>query len=649
MFFILSCIIGALACAPVLLGAPAVPLNHTDMIRQFESQRPRVLSLDADSSHSYDMLSLSMELNVETGWSPLTGWADLTMAGVQDQNEIAFNAVGLTVFDVFVNASAVPFVHENDTLHVQRFLGAGDTVTVAMNMSVPPVGTPWDLGYHVGTDHVYTFAEPWGARRWFPCYDQPFDKIDDLTIAVNMPSSWSLAANGVLVSTTYPEPGRKREVYYHHYPISTYLVMMSAGNFSRQIFTQDGVQYRYFALPGDSADAAYDWERTPQMVDVFAERFGDYPFDEYGMVQSEIMGGWGAMEHQTFTTYGYQLVNGHRTYEDVVSHELAHMWFGDDLSPVDFRNMWLNEGFATFAGTMFYEVVNGEEFFESVMVSLAGNYFDEDEDFRYAMYDPPEDYLFGAVEYQKGAWVLLMLRDQIMGDSLFYAAMRAYTDAHHGGTVNTEDFIEVVNRTAGQDLHWFFDQWVYQAGHPELQIDIQRRVPTDHDVTVHVRQVQTNAPAVFRFPLSIDVRTQEGTTTRVLWFDQQDQTHVMTFPATIMSANMHHFQPLLYVLAPLDATDPAGELPLDISLGDVYPNPFNSSARVPFELSVPTRVRLSLYDVTGRRVRNLKDAVYTAGRHEFMFTADASLASGLYLVSLEAAGVRKMAKAVLIK
>src|SRR3989339_1999685 len=116
------------------------------------------------------------------------------------------------------------------------------------------------------------------------------------------------------------------------------------------------------------------------MVSCFASLFGDYPFNAYGMVEAAVFNGWGAMEHQTFTTYGHRLIDGNNTYDAIVAHELSHMWFGDDLSPVDFRNIWLNEGFATYSGALWFENSVGEEVFQQHLSSMALSYFTEDDE-----------------------------------------------------------------------------------------------------------------------------------------------------------------------------------------------------------------------------------------------------------------------------
>jgi aminopeptidase N len=620
--------------------------NPTEFIRRFEAEAHRGRHpLDQDTTHSYDMLALSLDYRVETTPTPITGWAYLTLVAREPLTQIVFNAPVVTVSAVNIEDAAIPFTQHDDSLYIQHALAVQETVTLAMNCSAPIQNGAWAVGYHVAQNHVFTFAEPYGARNWYPCFDQPFDKFNEVTVAVNMPDIWTLASNGERIETTFPSAGRKREVYHHNHPISTYLVMMAAGRFSQEYHTVNGINYRYFALPGDSLHASVDWQRTPDMVQVYSEDFGPYPFESYGMVQANILGGWGAMEHQTFTTYGNHMVDGTGQYEPVAAHELAHMWFGDHLTCVDFRNIWLNEGFATYCASLFYEVAEGEQVFQSQMNQSANNYFNEDAQFRYAMYDPPDAYMFGNVEYDKGGWVLHMLRKQLLGDSLFFRTMRTYQTRFANGTVSTEDFISVVNETAGQNLHWFFDQWVYQAGHPEIQIWIQPGVPTATQVTMRVRQIQTNAP-IFRLPLLLNVTLPSGMVQQQAWFDQQDQTNVLSFAGNVQSAVLNAIQPLLY--AQWDAA-PERAVPLSFSLGEIYPNPFNSVARLPLELTTESRVRAEIFDVNGRHVMTLADERMTAGKHELTFSAGSGMASGVYLIHVEMGGLQKTVKALLLR
>lgn len=630
-------------------AAAGVPLDRTqtDFVRRMESQRrAHPGHLDADSVHSYDMISLSLDYHVNPDSQPLTGFAQIRLVARQALVQIPLNAQGMSIQGVNIYDQAIPFIHATDTLFILYPMAAGDTVAFDIQVSVPSLPGSGN-GFHSETDHAYTFSEPYGARLWMPCFDQPFDKFDDITVAVNMPDYWSLASNGALVETTYPSPGRKREVYHHHHPITTYLVMFAAGDYAKRYETVNGVLYRYFTFRDDSVRAAYDWQRTPLMVSIFENMFGAYPFEQYGMVQASIMSGWGAMEHQTFATFGRHLVDSLRTYEGVVAHELSHMWFGDNVTCVDFRNIWLNEGFATYAAALFYQQAEGEETFENNMLAFATQYFNFPELHNYATYDPPPEYLFSELEYQKAAWVLHMLREQLLGDSLFFGALRSYSAQFGGGHTDTEDLIAVVNATAGQNLRWFFDQWIYQPGHPVLYVEIQPRVPTTHDVTINVTQLQS-VSTTFRIPASVDVQTAEGTAPYFFWVDQRTQSVVRTFSGEVNSASLTAFQPLLAEFAASHAEE-SPAIVREIRLEPVYPNPFNATARVPFVLPNGGHALLRAYDIGGRLVTTLADQDFSPGRHESVFGSDPALSSGFYWIVLESGTVRRITKALLIK
>ncbi len=636
-------------CILTPLSAQPLKIPDGNLVRKAEMHNAgRWRALDADSTHSYDMLELQLDYRVEDGAVPATGVASLKLVAEEGMSIVPFNAENLQITAVHEYGTPLTFFPQNDTVYVQRTVAAGETLTLDFTVSVPIVANNSDVGYHAGWQHVFTFTEPYGSRRWYPCFDQPFDKFNRVRLAVNMPEQWSLAANGVRVETTYPAPGRKREVYVHDHPISTYLVMICAGRYSEHYETVDNVQYRYFAFPEDSLAAAYDWERTPQMVALFNQLFGQYPFGEYGMVQAAIFNGWGAMEHQTFTTYGFNLVDSMRTFEYIVAHELTHMWFGDALSPVDFRNMWLNEGFATYGDALWQEHIGGEEHYRNVMANFATYYFQEDQQIRYAPYDPPPGYLFGTVIYHKSAYILHMLREQLLGDSLFFTALNAYVNAHRYGTVDTEDFIAAVNGVANENLHWFFDQWIYQAGHPVLQVTVTHGNPEPHSVTVTVVQQQTDAP-IYRLPISVDVTTQQGTFPRQFWFDQQTQSVTQTYGSPVTDATMSAYQPLLYQGTTTNAPDPPQAPVARFELNAPYPNPFNSTTHIPFDVSRSVQVTLSLYDLSGRLVKIISSATYAAGHHEVSFSAGENLATGLYIVALDAADTRRVQKLMLLK
>lgn len=597
------------------------------------ADRWQFASLDAESLHSYDQLELWLSVSIQNGDLPMTAVATIELVTRESMSAILFNAEALTITQVLVNDIATPFVHGDDTLRVTYNAVTGETLSVSVQYSALPQDSWFETGFQTGWEQAYTFSEPFGARRWYPCWDQPSDKFSHVNMSVEMPENWTLAANGRLVSTVTPAPGRVRQSYEHTQPLAPYLVHFAVGNFSNQVFDQDGVQYRYFAWPrSDSAQAAFDWQRTPEMVNYFSGLFSDYPFDAYGMVMTDIFGGWGAMEHQTFTTYGFNLVDSLRTFEGIVAHELAHQWFGDYLSPVDFRNMWLNESFATYGDALWSEHLGGATGLENYMAQAAQYCINEEVNYppSYPIYNPPMERIFGTNVYYKGAWVLHMLRKQILGDSLFFVVLQDWVETYGGGNVSTDEFIELTHEHwSGEDFHWFFDQWLYGLGMPTLTVDVTPQ-PSLNRIDVHVIHDETQTPTNFEFPLIIEYGVTDYTERDTTWVFPTPE-HFYSILEYAPLARLAEHQITLFRESPASSPEPP-TLPSEFTLGSAYPNPFNPNVTIPLGVPHVGRVTLDLFDVTGRLVAAVFDQQVVAGEHTISYSAPSSLSAGLYLL-----------------
>lgn len=642
-----------LLCLPLLAQAQFLPLtdkpHNLTCGHANASERWLNASLDAESLHTYDQIGLFLNLRVENGDFPLVGTAEITLIPREQLSEIPMNAEGLEISAVRVNGNNVSFTHAADTLHIVYSAGMEDTVIVAVDYSAEPNPDWNDTGFQTAWDHSYTFSEPFGARRWYPCWDQPSDKFDRLRVSVNIPENWSLASNGMRVGSNPAEPGRKLETYEHFQPISSYLVMFAVGNFSEQIFGEDNIQYRYFAWPrGDSAQAAFDFERTPQMVNHFSDLFGDYPFDQYGMVMTDIFGGWGAMEHQTFTTYGFNLVDSARTFEGIVAHELAHQWFGDHLSPVDFRNMWLNEGFATYGDVLWSEFIRGEQGLVDAMRTATNICISEERNFppSYSIYDPPAERIFGVNVYYKGAWALHMLRKQILGDSLYFAVMQDWVQTYGGGNVSTQDFISMIyDHYEGQDIDWFFDQWVYGIGLPIVSFRYSW-ISGEQYFAGRITQHQTTP--YMRFPVIVEHGVDSFTEVDTFWVDAEEETEFVINTSSLI-ARLVTDQITLYEDITLESPEHPLSPPSKFELGAAYPNPFNPSVTIPLSLNKRSAVELTLFDITGRSVATVFKGSLEAGEHSLNYSAPSSLAAGVYVLRASNGEMSHTQKLLLLK
>jgi len=225
----------------------------------------------------------------------------------------------------------------------------------------------------IESDYVLSFSEPFLARYWFPCFDEPSDKAEEgVEFEITVPKGFYAAANGLLVSRTEKD-GKEVFLWRHKFPIVTYLIALTVARFQVIEDDCDGLPLRYYVEASYRQSAEYDFGRTGEMVKYFSKMFGDYAFEKYGVAVVPFFNS--AMEHQTMTTYSASLVTGDRRYERVVAHELAHHWWGDAVTMADFKDIWLNEGFASYCEALWAEHLTGAEGRDGVIRNFKERYF----------------------------------------------------------------------------------------------------------------------------------------------------------------------------------------------------------------------------------------------------------------------------------
>jgi len=346
--------------------------------------------------------------------------------------------------------------------------------------------------------HVWTQSQDEYARYWFPCLDYPHEKQRTSTTVV-VPKGTFALGNGTLVER---KDGGDTTVYRYRQdvPHSTYLVTLVAGPFvevSQGTAGRNGVPVFYYVLPGREAEGERSFGKTPAMIACFEERLGTaYPYARYSQIAvSDFI--FGGMENTTATTQTDRTLHDETAELDfssdpLVSHELAHQWFGDLLTCRDWSHAWLNEGFATFMEAVWREADLGyDEYVYDIFTGFSA-YLKEDEH-RYSrpivcnVYLTPID-IFDRHLYQKGAAVLHMLRGEL-GERRFWRSVARYVRDNAQRSVETIDFVRAIENETGRNLRGFFNQWVFREGHPKLEIraswDGDRRVAT---VTIDQKQ-----------------------------------------------------------------------------------------------------------------------------------------------------------------
>lgn len=485
------------------------------------------------------LLDLSFEPSAVPGVNgTVSGSVTITARSLVDglQHLVLDLRDGMTVSSASRGVASLAFTHSGHVLDVtlDRPFGDGEVfaVTVAYGGQPVPSGfgsIRWKKYASAGWgEAVSTLSEPQGARDWWPCKDRPDDKalVEERW---TVPSGWIATGNGVLVETASAGVGKKRYIWRGSHPLTTYLVSIAATDyvsFSDTYPTLAGgtMPVVYHVYAEDLADAQQSFSPTVEMIEFYAQLFGEYPFveDQYGM--SAFAWG-GAMEHSTNTSYGYPLIDGASTFDFVVAHELVHQWWGDSLSPREWADIWLNEGFATHGEALWFEHVGGAQAYHDYMQTLWR------ETFNGPVYGNPN--WFGAAVYDKGGWVQHMLRG-VLGDGPFFDAQRTWYATNKDGIVDTALYRATLEAAHGAPLDWFFQEWVYAANSPRYEFgwttaDVGGGV---HRNYVLVRQVQTDA-GVFTMPLRLTLVSDAGSEVRVVWNDQAEQLFVLDTAAPL--------------------------------------------------------------------------------------------------------------------
>jgi aminopeptidase N len=355
------------------------------------------------------------------------------------------------------------------------------------------------FGNRNGQSLVYNLSEPDYASSWFPCNDIPFDKTL-LDISISNDSSAVSVSNGILVDVT--NNGSRRTYHWRtEYPISTYLIAIYSSDYKHfsdryiSLNGKDTMKVEYYVLADKLEDAKKDFSDQVKAIEFFSQTFGEYPFikEKYGI--AEFLWYAGAMEHQTITGVSSNMIDGKKFYEDTYVHELAHQWWGDAVSPKFWKDIWLNEGFASYSEALYYESLTGKRALHSTIMSKYSKKFS-------GTLSNPGSFLFTRTVYDKGAWVLHMLRWEV-GDSAFFNILRTYYSTFKYSNASTKDFQDICEKVSRKNLDKFFEQWIKGEGEIELQYETAiESSEKSYLIKIKIQQVQDEYE-VYHFPLLI--------------------------------------------------------------------------------------------------------------------------------------------------
>jgi len=379
----------------------------------------------------------------------------------------------LDVTGVWVNDNSAAFTRDGQELQIspQNRLQERSTFEVRIEYGGVPqtiVGSPIVFGSPYGflhtEDGAFVGSEPNAQSTWMPLSDHPSDKAT-WTFRVTVPEGKTVVSNGRLVSQE-TQAGKTTFIWDEPLPMATYLATVDIGNWIIKTGTTPGgtpstVAVDPVLLVGQPAAVDFFYDTTAEVTDLWSELFGPYPFDSTGAIADNATYNGQALGFslETQTRPVYSAVCSANT----IAHELAHQWFGDSVSPRTWPNIWLNEGFASFAEYLWAEHLgtrSGHESFLADYSRPATSSF-----WQVVVADPQRDTMFARAVYRRGAMTLQALREKI-GEEKFFQILRTWVAEHRHADATTEEFIALAEQVSGQQLDAFFDMWIYQPGKP---------------------------------------------------------------------------------------------------------------------------------------------------------------------------------------
>lgn len=609
----------------------------------------------------FDVLHYRIDLSLAMTTELLQGISSITMVVRSAMDSIRLNAAALQLDTVRVGGKLRPVridsAGEAFIVALDGVRNPGDTLHIDIAYRrLPGIRRPDSrLGYYYFTPATaqglldtlgYTMSEPSDARFWLPCYDEPWDKAT-AEINATVPGGYTAASNGRLLGVAGNADGTSTWRWKEDHQVAPYLLCVTASKFTISSLPYvraagDTIPVQYFVWAADSAATAGYLPTVRQMIGNLGALFEAYPFDKYGMAAVTPFG-YGGMEHQTLTTIHRSLA----TNELVVVHELGHQWWGDLVTCGTWKDIWLNESFATYSEALWRESVGGKPALRSIMKSKEHFNFAS---WQSAVYDPEGQgqNLFSDLVYSKGGWVLHTLRG-VLGDSMFFQSLRRYRQQYSGSSAITTEFQASVEAAAGTNLTWFFNQWIFGKGWPVYAWTFSWVPDT---LSVRIVQQQSSLWPTYRMPVQIRAYRQGKDTTFVVW----DSLRVQSFKLPLaFQPDSVAFDPDSWILkqmgTPLDVVGEPAAAPQAFSLEQNYPNPFNPTTSIRFSVPHATTrqvVSVRVFDILGRLVETLVNKELEPGAYLATFDASGK-ASGVYYYRLQVSDASSTKRMVLLK
>ena len=479
----------------------------------------QVVHLSADDRYKrnplIDVLNYTFRISISDTSDSIYGEAEISLGLRGDASFMEFDlkclrddGKGMVVDSAAISENGIKWTHTQDKLRItaDRAMAAGSGCTVKIAYHGIPADGLIISENKFGNRSFFSDHWPDRAGHYLPCTDHPYDKatVDFIIIA---PGHYEVVASGFLAEERHLGGEMKLSHWKEEVPLATKVMAFGAAEFDFRLEgTPGNIPVWTYVFKENWREGYNDYAASIKPLNFFSELIGPYSYEKLANVQSKTI--FGGLENAGTIFYSENSVTGKGRAEGLIAHEVAHQWFGNSVTESDWHHIWLSEGFATYLTSVYMEKTYGRELIAEEMKS------DRDQVIRYYLRSPRPVIdttvtnlmrLLNPNSYQKGSWVLHMLRNEL-GDEIFWKGMRSFYEEFRNKNATTSNFEEVMEKVSGKDLKGYFYQWLQVPGQPELKISF---TPSDRRGNAEI-SIEQKQEFLFRFPLDLLIDSQEG-------------------------------------------------------------------------------------------------------------------------------------------
>jgi aminopeptidase N len=486
-------------------------------------------------NYAIDILHYAFDLQFSDNTDEITGKASISFVCKKtDVKQLRLDLInladkwkgkGMTVQEVSYRNQPLSFTHKNDELLIQLAAAPAidEPITVVIRYKGIPAGGMKIQPTKFGDRSFMCENWPNNARHWLPTVDHPYDKATSEFI-VTAPAHYKVVSNGLLLEESMLDKTTRLTHWKQSVPVSCWLFVLGIAEFAVQYVDDfNGKSIQTWVYPKDREAGFLDFaEPTKQVLQFYSDLIGPFAYEKLASIETQSVGG--GMETSSAIFYDEKMVTGKKSVRlrNVVIHELAHQWFGNAVTETTWDDAWLSEGFATYFTQLFIENAYGhEEFINNMKTSRKTVYDLTKKDATWAIVaerSAEKGLVTSGLTYQKGAWILHMLRDR-MGQEAFRKGIQAYYKKFYNANATSNDFINEMEKAANQDLRGFFAQyltrtdnlqlkggWQYDSNTQQITVSLQQtqtsRIPFDFPIEVAIYKAGSAAPEIKKFTVN---------------------------------------------------------------------------------------------------------------------------------------------------